>query len=61
MSITLWTIAASRMAPLLRKVTHLTGQKHAVSRRLKGLIASSAFVIAGNPVGTLIAILQKEP
>lgn len=42
----------------LRKVTHLTGRKHAVPGRLKGLTVFSAFVISGIPVGTLIAALQ---
>jgi hypothetical protein len=50
---------SKRTAPL-RKVTHLTAQKHAVSGRLKRRMAFSAFIIAGNPVGTVIAIYLLE-
>jgi hypothetical protein len=47
-------------ASTLRKVTHLTAQKHAASGRLKRLIALLAFIIAGIPVGTVIAIYLLE-
>jgi hypothetical protein len=43
-------------APVLRKVTHLTAQKHAASDQSKRLNALSAFIIARNSVGTVIAI-----
>jgi hypothetical protein len=44
----------------LRKITHLTAQKHAASGRLKWLIAFSACIIAVNPIGTVIAIYLLE-
>jgi len=44
----------------LRKVTHLTAQKHAASGQLKRLTALSAFIIAGNSVGTVLAIRLLE-
>jgi hypothetical protein len=40
----------------MRKVTHLTAQKHAASGQSERLIALSAFIIVGNPVGTVIAV-----
>jgi hypothetical protein len=40
----------------VRKVTHLTAQKYAASGRLGLLIALSTPIVAGNPVGTDIAI-----
>jgi hypothetical protein len=50
----------------LRKVTQLPAQKHAMSVWLKRLMAFSAFIIARNPIGTVIAIhllerMLKEP
>jgi hypothetical protein len=44
----------------LRKVPQLTAQKHAVPSRLKRLMAFSAFIIARNPIGTVIAIHRLE-
>jgi hypothetical protein len=40
----------------LRKVTHLTAQKHAALDWLNRLMAFSTFIIARNPIGTVIAI-----
>jgi hypothetical protein len=44
----------------LRKVTHPTAQKHAARGQSELLIALSAFIIAGNPDGTVIAIYPSE-
>jgi hypothetical protein len=44
----------------VRKVTHLTAQKYAASGRLELLIALSTPIVAGNPVGTDIAIHLSE-
>jgi hypothetical protein len=40
----------------VRKVTHFTAQKYAASGRLEHLIAISTPIVAGDPVGTDIAI-----
>jgi hypothetical protein len=39
---------------------YLIAQKHTVLGCLKRLMAFSTFIIARNPIGTLIAILQTE-
>jgi hypothetical protein len=44
----------------VRKVTHLTAQKHAASGQAELLIALSAFIIEGNSVGTVLAIRLLE-
>jgi len=50
---------SKRTAPL-RKVTHITAQKRAASGQSERLIALSAFIIEGNPVGTVIAVRLSE-
>jgi hypothetical protein len=44
----------------MRKVTHLTAQKHAALGQSERLMAVSAFIIVGNPVGTVLAIHLLE-
>jgi hypothetical protein len=44
----------------LRKVTRITAQKHAALGWLKQLMAFPAFIIARNPIGTVIAIYPLE-
>jgi hypothetical protein len=44
----------------LRKVTHLTAQKHAAQGQSELLIALSAFIIAVHPIGTVIAVYPSE-
>jgi len=44
----------------MRKVTHITAQKHAASGQSERLIAHWAFDIARYPVGTVIAVRLLE-